>query len=182
MKYLYIHGLNGSSDSLVARQLKKVLKNDILVLDMPNNPVLWYDYITKHITPDIEVIIGNSTGGLFANYIAQRFHINTVLINPVTDTSDFMKFVGVNKNRSTGKEWDFSKEDVESLYKYEIHKLTSPTLIFLGKNDEVIDYTKTLDRFNCYSDIRVTNNSHLYHLTADDINEIKNMIYIVPPA
>ena len=180
MKFIYIHGLNGSSDSVVGQQLKKSIP-DIIIPDLPNNPIEWYNSIhSLFVNKEDVTIIGNSTGALIANYIGQHHGFNVVLINPVVDVYDLLQFVGTNINRKTNEKWELTNDDIRSLKKFEITKTVSPTLIFLGSNDSILNPTKTINMYKWCCEIITTPQEHLYILSDKEIEMIKEMEFIIP--
>ncbi len=180
MKFIYIHGLNGSSESFIAKQLKEVIP-EIITPNMPNNPTEWINYILSMFTSDEMVtIIGNSTGGLFANYVGDTYGINTVLINPVIDADDLSRFIGENINGLTGQRWILTPTDIKSLKMFEIEKTETPTIIFLGRDDAILNPIKTINKFSNCCEIIITNQDHFYKLSSDEISRIKEMEYTIP--
>ncbi len=175
---LLIHGLNGSDQSTTGKTLKRVFGSAVHTPNMPNNPVDWYGfllgYIEDNFKDELLVLLGNSTGGLFASWIAHARNLPLVLINPVIDARDLRRFVGVNRKFSTGEEWFFSDADVDLLRQYEMPKPTLPALVFLGEYDEVLDPQKTAARYEKRGRIVLNGNSHQYRLSESDLKMVQD--------
>lgn len=171
---IYIHGLNSSSKCENAIILKKRYGADCHAPNLPNNPVLWGRYLNSYLSglsnTDV-VLIGSSTGGLFANYFANKYGLNVVLINPVVDHKDFVGCIGINKNYHTSEEWILTKEDVDSLEMYEVDKSNVPTYVLLGTNDEVLDYRKAESKLTNAKIIK-KETDHRYRLEESDLKVI----------
>jgi hypothetical protein len=164
---IYIHGLNSSCQSNTAKLLRDEFGNNFLCPNLPLNPKLWgktLDKFFSEINLDQKyTILGSSTGGFFANYFANKFGCKLILVNPVVDPSDLKQFVGINQNFHTGAEWELTENDVDYLEKFKIDA-NIPTLLFLGQNDEILDYRKSKRKFEGKAEVIVTKDSHIFDL------------------
>ncbi len=171
---LLIHGLNGSGDhSSTGKTLREIFGNVIHTPNMPNNPIDWHnfllDYIARNFVDKPLILIGNSTGGLFATHLAHEQNQGLILINPVTEATDLLPFIGLNKKFASGEEWLLTEDNVASLCQYAMATPTLPALVFLGRNDEVLDSQKTEKRYRQNSQVIVNDNAHQYRLSTSDI-------------
>ncbi|MEN8190670.1 MAG: YqiA/YcfP family alpha/beta fold hydrolase [Thermodesulfobacteriota bacterium] len=175
---LLIHGLNGSGEhSSTGKTLKNFFGAGVYTPNLPNNPAAWYDfldgYIGDHFALQPFVLLGNSTGGLLAASLAAEHQWPLVLINPVVEALDLAEFTGWNTKFASGDKWFFAREDVELLRQFDVIEAGVPTLIFLGKNDEVLDYRKAVHIFDKTAQMVINDNSHQYRLSQSDLETLQ---------
>ncbi len=86
---IYIHGFNSSSQSGKAQELKRWLAareraHEWICPDLPHRPAeaitLLASLIEQAATPP--KLLGSSLGGFYANYLAGKYDLKAVLINP----------------------------------------------------------------------------------------------------
>ena len=89
MNLLYLHGFNSSPDSAKAKIfqsfVKKKKSKSLLVPDLPISPketILLLEEIIKAHKKEVS-LIGSSLGGFYAAYLAEKYKLKSVLINPV---------------------------------------------------------------------------------------------------
>lgn len=170
-KVLYIHGLNGSPDNSVGRQLHELFGEIMIAPQFPENPATWgkiIEQIIYHNPVDI-LIIGNSTGGLFASYFGNKCGFPVVLLNPLIDADDLIKF-GV------------SSEDREKLKSFEMKGNNTPMLVILGEHDDVLDSNKSKLLYANKASIMICDQGHQIILTEPMLDAIKNMLHLTPIA
>ena len=106
-------------------------------------------------SPDVRsaertVVFGTSLGGFYSYYLSVLYDLKSILINPVMDPSEHMKkYVNrVQKNFRTGKDFRFSRKDIDELSSMEReieeksfgwHK--KKVLTVIGERDTVINRT-----------------------------------------
>lgn len=87
---LYIHGLASSGNSRTAKEIQRQLpKTRVLSPDVPVNPQEAYEMLCTLIDEEnVNVMVGSSMGGMFANVING---IAKVLVNPSFHVSESMR-------------------------------------------------------------------------------------------
>ena len=91
-------------------------------------------------------LVGSSLGGHYANYLAEKYDLNAVLINPAAvDRLNVDKFIGEQTNFHSGERFVFSAAHAAQLKA----QVTPPTLgrywLMVESADEVLDYRQALD-------------------------------------
>lgn len=91
-------------------------------------------------------LVGSSLGGHYANYLAEKYGLNAVLINPAAvDRLNVDKFIGEQTNFHSGERFVFSAAHAAQLKA----QVTPPTLVrywlMVESADEVLDYRQALD-------------------------------------
>jgi len=90
-------------------------------------------------------LIGSSLGGLIANHIAAKKNYYEILINPVVDPEDLTPLVGATA---------LSDEDIEEA-KQMLGVKDNGKLVLVTKDDELLSYEKTIDKYNDYGNVVV---------------------------
>ena len=154
MNLLYLHGFNSSPDSTKAKIfqsfVKKKKSKSLLVPDLPISPketILLLEEIIKDLNKEVS-LIGSSLGGFYAAYLAEKYKLKSVLINPVISShlKNMKGLIGEHENYNTGEKYFFSKSNFEELFDYKIRRFSFPLdhLFLLQLGDEVLDQKKTL--------------------------------------
>lgn len=93
------------------------------------------------------ILIGSSLGGFYVERLGLTLeisqmnqHIGNVLINPCNNPKEQLKqFLGKTKSFETGKEWEFTKEILNSYDYKDTRVYTIDRIVIIGEKDEVID-------------------------------------------
>ncbi len=151
---IYFHGFNSDGNGTTARELKSHYG------DMCITPS--YDYkdadkaysylngiITRFIKHGQIILVGTSLGGFWANYFSEKYDLKCILVNPGFEPSiSLKKFLGKNKNFSSGKIIDFTEEDVERYKRYEVGESSEVfKTVLLGAKDTTLNHTRAAEHF-----------------------------------
>ncbi|MFC3153111.1 YqiA/YcfP family alpha/beta fold hydrolase [Litoribrevibacter euphylliae] len=158
---IYIHGFNSSPESTKA----KIIGNSLSVLGFDSDsyivPNLAYepDQAIASLVDCIETLkargeeiylIGSSLGGYYATYLAAKYQLKTVLINPAVKPYELLvDYLGSNKNIYTGDEYEITQDHMAQLKALDIDELASPedVLLLVQTDDETLDYHQATDKF-----------------------------------
>ena len=154
MNLLYLHGFNSSPDStkaIIFRSfVEKKNSESLLVPSLPISPketILLLDEIIEENKKEIS-LIGSSLGGFYAAYLAEKYKLKSVLINPVVSShlKNMKDLIGEHENYNTGEKYFFSKSSFKELFDYKIKRFSIPLnqLFLLQLGDEVLDQKETL--------------------------------------
>jgi len=149
---LYLHGFASCGNSTKTNMLKDYFgEESVLAPDLPVDPAEAIDFIRRQIFDhDIDLIIGSSLGGFYATYFTEQYGIKTVLINPSTQPFiTLAPYVGTNHFWCSGKAFEFTREHLNTLFEFAVGSLKNPKryLVLLQKGDEVLDYTKAVQKY-----------------------------------
>lgn len=152
---IYIHGFASSGFGHKPQEFKKYFKYEIITPSLSNIPIL-----AIHTLEDlIEVLlkkgekvslIGSSLGGFYSLYLANKYNLKAVLINPALNPKKtlnrFYSF-GLIKNYFDGSKFEITKEQLQSLENFEVMLIQNPKNIIalIQKGDEVIDYKESIE-------------------------------------
>ena len=146
---LYIHGLNSSPSSHKASQLTRAMTR-LGLADTLRVPALHHH--PRQAIAQLEqlidelgqpTLIGSSLGGYYATYLAAKYRLNALLINPaVLPHTRFDGYLGQQTNHYTGEQWQLTLEHVEALKALEVAAPHSPEQyqVWLQTADETLDY------------------------------------------
>jgi uncharacterized protein len=86
-------------------------------------------------------LLGSSLGGHYASYLAEKYGLNAVLINPAAvDMIDVSKFIGEHANFHSGERFHFTAEHAAQLKAQVVRPTQSRYWLLLETGDEVLDY------------------------------------------
>ena len=158
LKIIYLHGFNSSAESKKSKILDSYLRGEKLInLESPNlytspsRAISQIEKIIKEYSNRI-CLVGSSLGGLYATFIADKYNLKSVTINPVVRNhiSGMKELVGSHKNFHTDEEYEFTMKDYLDLQKLGLKELKNPLnhLCLIKMSDEVLDHNKTLAYFS----------------------------------
>ena len=158
LKIIYLHGFNSSAESKKSKILDSYLEKEKLInLESPNlnnSPKKAISQIEKIIRESSSrvCLVGSSLGGLYATFVADKYNLKSVTINPVVRNhiSGMKDLIGSHKNFHTDKEYEFTMQDYLDLQKLGLEKLKKPLNHFclIKMSDEVLDHNITFAFFS----------------------------------
>ena len=158
LKIIYLHGFNSSAESKKSKILDSYLKEEKLfnfespnLYTSPSRAISQIEKIIKEYSNRI-CLVGSSLGGLYATFVADKYDLKSVTINPVVRNhiSGMKDLVGSHKNFHTDEEYEFTMKDYLDLQKLGLKELKNPLnhLCLIKMSDEVLDHNKTLAYFS----------------------------------
>ncbi len=149
---LYLHGFASCGNSTKTAILKAYFGEDkVLSPDLPIDPAEAIRFIKKYIIEhDVDLLIGSSLGGFYASCFCELLEIKTVLINPSTQPFiTLAPYIGTNHYWCSGEAFEFTREQLKSLFEFSIGKPKNPELylLLLQTGDELLDYAKAQDKY-----------------------------------
>ena len=154
---LYIHGFNSSERSHKAT----LLGNTANALSLPDaiiSPRLSWQpaQAIKQLEVIIEekqaegiTLIGSSLGGFYATYLAEKYHLKTILVNPAMQAPVLLQnHLGLQHNPYTNEEYELTQAHMAELEQLVVTKPTGDLYwLMVQEGDEVLDYQAALDAF-----------------------------------
>jgi len=175
---LYIHGFRSTDLAPKARELKQYFGEKIALAAFAQEP----DQAIKDLEQQIESgnvkgIIGSSLGGFYAIYLAEKYHLRAVLINPSTRPYETtLRYLGDN-TRDDGEHFIWSRDDMEALQKYAI---VDPShghyMLMLKKGDTVLDYRVAEKYLSAEKRVIETGGNHAFENIADHLESMEKFL------
>lgn len=146
---IYIHGFGSSGCGTKAKLFKEYFSKDILAPSLSYVPELAIDTLEQLIqffkTDNINVnLIGSSLGGFYSLYLAHKYALKAVLINPALNAPTLLALgVGNGVNYHDNSKFEFNDRHLHSLKNYTVKDSLEYDnfLVFCKKGDEVVDYS-----------------------------------------
>ncbi len=148
---IYLHGFGSSAYSSKAQKFLEYFDEEIIAPSLAYVPNLAINSIEQLIELLLRKgekvsLIGSSLGGFYSLYLANKYDLKAVLINPAVNPYDtFMEYYGqieFAKNYYDNSRFEFTLEHIKSLVNYQVATLKNPQKIMtlLQKGDETLDY------------------------------------------
>jgi len=144
-KILYIHGFGSCGIGNKSTQLRAYFgEASVIAPDLPASPLLAISLLEVIIREqNVDLIIGSSLGGYYATYLAEKYRLKAVLLNPSTvPYRTLQPYVGTHKRFCDQAPFEFKEKYLDDLYTLQIRPEKGAYLVLLQSKDEVLDYTK----------------------------------------
>ncbi len=148
---LYIHGFGSSGEGGKARQFRTYFKSINVPFIAPSLsyvPELAIQTLEEIIQLSSEpvTVIGSSLGGYYSLYLAEKYNLKAVLINPAVNAPRTLETFeeGTNYYDSSSFEWNSSH--ISMLENYAVKEFHNKAFLFLQKGDDVLDYREALEK------------------------------------
>ena len=163
MLLLYLHGLNSSPQSHKAQVTQRWLAEhhpdvEFICPQLSNYPLQIVEQLESIMASNKGkvVLAGSSMGGYFATYLAEKYRLRAVLVNPaIRPYLGLHQYLGENTNYHSGESWFMEQQHIDQFQQLEMEPLQQPenfwTLLQTG--DEVLDYRHAEQK---YCDGKVT--------------------------
>lgn len=178
---LYLHGFRSSPQSWKIQELHKAMQargqdDQLLAPALPVAPAeamaLLESILQKASGP--VTLVGSSLGGFYATWLAEKYDLRAVLINPAVAAQGVLKhLLGVQTNLHTGESFEFTQVHVEQLAVLDVHS-PSPAryLLLVEKGDEVLDYVRAVERYRGCEQVVLEGGNHSFTKFPDLIPKI----------
>lgn len=150
---LYLHGFLSSPHSQKAQQLMSYYQqhrpsDELVIPALPFEPEmaiqLAEDTLTQLQQRHSQVyLIGSSLGGFYATYLAEKYQLPAVLVNPAVRPFElFADYLGPNTHFYTGEVHELTMAHIAQLQALNIDPIQQPQnlLLLLQTGDETLDY------------------------------------------
>ncbi len=161
---LYIHGFNSSPQSHKSQATCQWLQEhhpdvEFKCPQLSNHALEAIGQLETLITEyNGEVwLAGSSMGGYYATWLAEKYGLRAVLINPaVRPYLGMGSWLGENANYHTGETWVMEPHHIDEFRVLEVEKLQRPQnfRVLLQTGDEVLDYRDAEQKYRD-SEVRI---------------------------
>lgn len=155
---LYIHGFNSSPLSVKAQQTKKYLQShykhvEFFCPQVASSPKAALKQLEDILTskPNHQwCLMGSSLGGYFSTYLAEKYQLKAVLINPAVKPYELLTdYLGEQVNPYTNEVYQVTNSFIDDLKLLDKEKISKKHyLLMVQTGDEVLDYQQAVDKYN----------------------------------
>lgn len=148
---IYVHGFASSGFGSKPQKFKEYFEDEIITISLPTIPNLAIDTLEQIIEAFLNkeedvYLVGSSLGGFYSLYLANKYDLKAVLINPAIDpwgTLDRYEGVDFVTNYYDNSRFEFTRNHIKSLKNYEVDYIKNPQnfMTLLQEEDEVLDYS-----------------------------------------
>lgn len=183
---LYIHGFGSSGKGNKANILKEELDTyNFFTPSLSYIPDLAIDTLEQIIEFSISknepvYLMGSSLGGYYSMYLAHKYNLKAILINPSTQPYNTLKLVlGRAFSYHDQSKFEWNEEHIQKLYKYEIKNINPEHFLLLTQTgDELLDYKIAVEKLKgCQTNI-IEGGDHSFINIENHLQEIKKFFNI----
>mgnify|MGYP005985971249 CR=1 FL=1 len=155
---IYLHGFASAGFGVKAQKFLEYFEDELITPTLPTIPALAMatleQIIEAFINRGIKVsLIGSSLGGFYALYLANKYDLKAVLINPAVNPWITLESYRKDEEEMAvsyydNSKFEFNHSHVQSLRNFEVVMLKNPDniLTLLQTDDEVLDYNEAADK------------------------------------
>jgi len=159
---LYIHGFNSSPLSIKAEQTRQYCHENFPEINFvcpqlatsPNEAISQLECIIESSNRDTWFLIGSSLGGYFSSYLAHKYQLSAVLVNPAIKPFDLLEdYIGEQENPYTNIIYQVTKQHMIDLKTIEQSapnfddEQKNNYLVMVQTGDEVLDYQQAVEKY-----------------------------------
>lgn len=174
---IYIHGFNSSALSFKASLLRSRMaalgrSPEFACPELAHRPRQAIAQLETLIaaSPHAPVsLIGSSLGGFYATWLAEKYGLKTVLVNPAVRPDELLRdYVGLQKNLYTGAEYELTEQHLAEMRELEVATITPARyLLMVQAGDEVLDYRQAVAKYRGAKQIVAEGGDHGFSNFAD---------------
>ncbi len=151
---IYIHGYGSHGLGSKAKKFRNYCKeNNIAFIApslsyIPDLAIQTLEELIESCGKDV-TLIGSSMGGYMGIYLATKYNLKAVLINPAIFPYKILnQTLGYTSNFYDGSKFEWTKKHLEMLQKYEVKEVKKQNfMLLLQKGDELLNFQEAVDKF-----------------------------------
>ena len=168
---IYVHGFNSSPASTKARQLGARLESmgrgsEFSCPALPDRPaaaIAVLERVLHRSTPDAITLIGSSLGGYYSTWLAEKYGVRAVLVNPaITPHEGLQAYLGPQKNLYTGESYLLTQTHLDEMAALFVPRPTrlSRYYLMVTTGDEVLDYREAVAKYTGAKQLVIQGSDH----------------------
>lgn len=150
---IYIHGFGSSGHGGKASLFREYFEEEVIAPSLSYVPNLAIDTLEQLIEILLEKdetvgLVGSSLGGYYAIYLASKYNLKAVLINPAIYPYKTLDKIGMAMNYFDGTSFEVSSEHIQALKRLEVQEVLNQEnfITLLQTDDEVLDYNDAVEK------------------------------------
>lgn len=152
---IYIHGFGSSGHGGKATLFREYFEEEVIAPSLSYVPNLAIDTLEQLIELLLEKgenigLVGSSLGGYYSIYLANKYDLKAVLINPAIYPYKTLDKIGMAMNYYDGTSFEVTVEHINYLKGLEVQEIQSQEnfLTLLQTEDEVLDYNDAVEKLS----------------------------------
>ncbi len=165
LKILFLHGFSSCGRGNKSKMLKAYFgEGGVVAQNLPYSPLEAIATLEKLIeSENIDLLVGSSLGGFYATYLAEKYRLKAVLLNPSTQPwKTLAPYVGEQKRFCDDAPFKFKKPYLKEMKSLKVLPLKGRYLVLLQSDDELLDYTKAQSFYNTHNVIVEYGGNHRF--------------------
>ena len=150
---IYIHGFGSSGNGGKATLFREYFEDEVIAPSLSYVPNLAIDTLEQMIEMFLERdetigLVGSSLGGYYAIYLANKYDLKAVLINPAIYPYKTLDKIGMAMNYYDGTSFEVTDTHIQSLKGLEVKEINNQEnfITLLQTDDEVLDYNDAVEK------------------------------------
>lgn len=190
---LYIHGFNSSPQSHKASTLKSWMTQyhseiayEVPALrPYPAEAISQLEALVKRYLEKGERIglVGSSLGGFYAAWLAEKYALRAVLVNPSVRPYDLLgRYLGENKNFYNDDRYLFEQKHVDELREYDVagHQRPDRLLLMVQTGDESLDFKEATAKYSSSQNIIEYGGNHGFENFEHWFHYLLAFLHLIP--
>ncbi|HIQ28774.1 MAG TPA: hypothetical protein EYH42_09815 [Sulfurovum sp.] len=164
-KILFLHGFSSCGIGNKSTALKAYFGTEnVIANNLAYDPLEAISEVERIIkSQSIDLLVGSSLGGFYATYLAEKYQMKAVLLNPSTQPwLTLAPYVGWQKRFCDDEVFEFKTSDIEIFKTLEVKPEKGNYLVLLQSADELLDYTKAQSLYNMHKVIVEYGGNHRF--------------------
>lgn len=150
---LYIHGFGSSGHDGKASLFREYFEEEVIAPSLSYVPNLVIDTLEQIIEMLLEKgetvgLVGSSLGGYYSIYLATKYNLKAVLINPAIHPYKTLDKIGMAMNYYDGTSFEVTAEHINALKALDIENVPNQEnfITLLQTDDEILDYNEAVEK------------------------------------
>jgi predicted esterase YcpF (UPF0227 family) len=180
---IYIHGFNSSPASHKANLLRvrlatlgrEALFSSPALPDLPSAAVELLQSEVSLYPASVVTLVGSSLGGYYATWLAEKFGVRAVLVNPaIAPHVGLRAYLGRQQNLYTGATYTLTEQHLRELEALNVGSLTrlERYYVMVTTGDEVLDYRDAVRRYAGAKQLVIQGSDHGFSEFADHLDSV----------
>jgi len=180
---IYIHGFGGSGEGSKAKAFREYFKTtqDIFIAPslsyVPDLAIKTLEELIESYNEEV-TLIGSSLGGFYTIYLAKKYGLKAVLLNPsIYPYKTLKNYLGDAPNFYDNSSFKWSENHIEMI-KYYIEESVdeSKFMLLVQKGDELLNFQESVDRFSSATLIAEDGGSHGFDGIENHFGKIREFL------
>ena len=178
---IYIHGFGSSGYGAKAKQFREYFKDEAFIAPslsyIPELAIKTLEELIESYNGKV-TLIGSSLGGFYSIYLAQKYNLKAVLINPsIFPYITLKKVLGDAPSFYDDSSFFWKESHIEMLKNYVVDEVNQKNFMLLvQKGDETLDFNEAVNKLPDSTLIIEDGGSHSFDAIERHFDKIREFI------